>query len=217
MSLTLVIGNKNYSSWSMRPWVLMRAHGIAFEEIQIPLRQRDSDERKLAYSPAGRVPVLVDGDLRIWDSIAIFEYLAEEFPEKQLWPPGRHARARARSVSAEMHSGFEAVRTHMPMNTRARYPGKGGGPGVETEIERIGELWRDCLTQFGHGGDFLFGTFTIADAMFAPVVTRFQTYGVGLEGPAADYAAAVLSLPAVHEWLEAGRAEPWTIDMYEVD
>ena len=131
--LTLVIGNKNYSSWSMRPWVLMRANDIGFEEVQILLRRTDSVERKLEYSPAGRVPVLIDGELPVWDSLAIFEYLAEEFPEKQLWPQGRHARALARSVSAEMHSGFEAIRTHMPMNTRARYPGKGRGPGVEDE------------------------------------------------------------------------------------
>lgn len=214
--LTLVIGNKNYSSWSMRPWVLMRAHDIPFDEIQIRLREDDSLERKLHYSPAGRVPVLLDDEFHIWDSISIMEYLAEELPEKQLWPQRREARAVARSVSAEMHSGFEAIREHMPMNTRARYPGKGRGPGVEEEIARVRELWRDCLTRFGVGGEFLFGTFTIADAMFAPVVTRFQTYGVELDGPEAEYSQAVLELPAVVQWLEAGANEPWTIEMYEV-
>ena len=151
--LTLVIGNKNYSSWSMRPWVLMRAHDLDFDEIQIRLREPESDERKLRYNPAGRVPVLLDDDFRVWDSVAICEYLAEEFPEKQLWPRRREARAIARSVSAEMHSSFEAIREYMPMNTRARYPGKGTGPGVAEEVKRVRELWRDCRQRFGVAGN----------------------------------------------------------------
>jgi glutathione S-transferase len=214
--LTLVIGNKNYSSWSMRPWVLMRAHDIDFSETQILLRRDDSVERKLRYSPAGKVPVLIDGELHVWESLAILEYLAESFPEKQLWPPGRTARAVARSVSAEMHAGFESIREHMPMNCRARYPGKGRGPGVEKDIDRIRGLWRDCRTRFGAAGDFLFGGFTIADAMFAPVVMRFQTYLVELDGEEAAYQEAMLAHPAIVEWVQAAEAEPWTIEMYEV-
>jgi glutathione S-transferase len=215
-SLTLVIGNKNYSSWSMRPWVLMRDRGIEFSEIQIPLRREDSDARKLTFSPAGKVPVLIDGDARIWESLAILEYLAELEPDRGLWPQDAAARAMARSVSSEMHAGFETLRTHMPMNCRARYPGAGRGPGVEEEIERVRGLWRDCRERFGSDGEFLFGSFTIADAMFAPVVSRFQTYGVDLAGVEADYSRAVLSLPAVSEWMEAAAGEPWTIEMYEV-
>jgi glutathione S-transferase len=214
--LTLVIGNKNYSSWSMRPWVLMRAHDIGFSEVQVLLRREDSIERKLRYSPAGKVPVLIDGELHIWDSLAIVEYLAESFPEKPLWPNGRTARAVARSVSAEMHSGFESIREHMPMNCRARYPGKGMGPGVQEDIDRIQALWRDCRGRFGAAGDFLFGSFTIADAMFAPVVMRFQTYGVQLGELEAGYAEAMLEHPAIIEWMEGAQAEPWTIETYEV-
>ena len=215
-ALTLVIGNKNYSSWSMRPWLLMRVKGIRFSELQIPLRRPESTARKLAFSPAGKVPVLIEGDVRIWESVAILEYLAEKFPDRELLPAETAARAVARSVTAEMHAGFEAMRTHMPMNCRARYPGKGRGPGVGEEIERIVELWRDCRARFGAGGDFLFGTFTIADTMFAPVVSRFQTYGVDLNGAEGDYARAVLALPEAAEWMEAAQAEPWTIDVYEV-
>jgi glutathione S-transferase len=214
--LTLVIGNRNYSSWSMRPGVLLPAKGIEFDELQIPLYQPDSVERKLAYSPAGKVPVLLAGELHIWESTAILEYLAERFPERGLWPEDEQARATARSVSAEMHAGFDALRTHMPMNCRARYPGLGRGPGVEADLERIQELWRDCRSRFGGGGDFLFGQFTIADAMFAPVVSRFQTYGVVVGGVEGQYAEAVLAHPAVAAWMQAAQAEPWTISEYEL-
>lgn len=213
--LTLVIGNKNYSSWSMRPGVLMRAKGIDFDELQIPLRQPDSAERKLRYSPAGKVPVLIAGELRIWESMAIMEFLAERFPDRGLWPADEKARAVARSVSAEMHAGFEALRTHMPLNCRARHPGGGREPGVREDIERVRELWRDCRSRFGQDGDFLFGEFSIADAMFAPVASRFQTYAVELEGDESAYAGAVLAHPAVTEWMTAGQAEPWTIAEYE--
>jgi glutathione S-transferase len=214
--LTLVIGNRNYSSWSMRPWVLLRARQIEFEEIQIPLFQTDSLERKLAYSPAGKVPVLISDGLHVWESLAILEHLADLFPDQGLWPTDVQARAIARSVSSEMHAGFEALRTHMPMNCRARYPGLGLGPGVAEEIDRVAQLWRDCRTRFGQGGDFLFGEFGNADAMFAPVVSRFQTYGVVLDGVEAAYAEAVLSHPAVGEWMEAAAAEPWTLQHYEL-
>lgn len=214
--LTLVIGNRNYSSWSMRPWVLMRGKQIDFDELQIPLFQPGSLERKLAHSPAGKVPVLIADGLHVWESLAILEHLAGLFPDRGLWPSDGEARAIARSVSAEMHAGFEALRTQMPMNCRARYPGRGRGPGVTEEIERVRGLWRDCRTRFGSAGDFLFGEFGIADAMFAPVASRFQTYGVELGDLEARYAEAVLSHLAVAEWIEAAAAEPWTLPQYEL-
>ncbi len=214
--LTLVIGNRNYSSWSMRPWVLMRAKQIEFEEIQIRLFQPDSLERKLEYSPAGKVPALIADGVHVWESLAILERLAELFPDRGLWPMDDAARAVARSASAEMHAGFEGLRSQMPMNCRANLPGLGRGPGVGEEIERVSELWRDCRTRFGRGGDFLFGEFGIADAMFAPVVSRFHTYGVELDGIEADYAEAVRAHPAVTEWFQAAEAEPWTLPQYEL-
>jgi glutathione S-transferase len=213
--LTLVIGNKNYSSWSMRPWLLMRQHGIEFDEVQIPLRQPDSLERKLDYSPAGKVPILIDGDIRIWDSLAIMEHLAEKFAEKPLWPVDGEARAVARSVSAEMHSGFASLRARMPLNCHASRPGAGGGPGVQEDIDRICEIWRECRARHGAAGDFLFGEFTAADAMFAPVASRFQTYGVKLDCDEAKYAAAILALPAVRDWVDDARREPWRIAKFD--
>ncbi len=213
--LTLVFGNKNYSSWSMRPWLLMRQHGIAFDEVQIPLCQPDSLERKLAYSPAGKVPILLDGDMRIWDSLAIVEHLAEKFAERPLWPAGSEARAVARSVSAEMHSGFASLRLRMPLNCRARRPGSGRGPGVQEDIDRICEIWRECRTRYGAAGEFLFGEFTAADAMFAPVASRFQTYGVELERIEAEYARAILALPAVRDWMEDAHRERWRIAKFD--
>lgn len=214
--LTLVIGNRNYSSWSMRPWVLMRAKQIEFEEVQIRLFQPDSLERKLAYSPAGKVPILISEGVHVWESLAILEHLAERFPDRELWPSDSAARALARSISAEMHAGFEALRNQMPMNCRASLPGRGRGSGVAEEIERVSDLWRDCRTRFGRGGDFLFGEFGNADAMFAPVVSRFHTYGVELGGVEGEYAAAVVSHPAVTEWFSAAAAEPWTVTQYEL-
>lgn len=213
--LTLVIGNKNYSSWSMRPWLLMRQHRIEFDEIQIALRQPGSLERKLAYSPAGKVPILIDGEMRIWESLAIVEYLTEKFPEKPLWPADGEARGVARSVSAEMHAGFAHLRSHMPLNCRARRPGSGPGPGVQADIDRICEIWRDCRARHGAAGEFLFGDFTAADAMFAPVASRFQTYGVELDRAEAAYARAILAIPAVREWMEDAREEPWKIAKFD--
>lgn len=213
--LKLVIGNKNYSSWSMRPWLLLRQCGIEFEEIQIPLRQPDSLEHKLAFSPAGKVPILVDGDLHIWESLAIVDYLAEKFPEKQLWPQEREARARARTVSAEMHAGFASLRSRMPLNCRAHRPGAGRGPGVQEDIDRICEIWRECRERYGSAGDFLFGEFTAADAMFAPVASRFQTYDVELACDEAEYAEVLLTMSAVKDWIEAARNEPWEIAKFD--
>lgn len=213
--LKLVIGNKNYSSWSMRPWLLLRQRGIEFEEVQIPLRQPDSLERKLAYSPAGKVPILIDGDLHIWESLAIVDYLDEKFPENQLWPLDREARAHARAVSAEMHAGFASLRSGMPLNCRARRPGAGRGPGVQEDIDRVCEIWRDCRERYGAAGEFLFGEFTAADAMFAPVASRFQTYGVELAREEAEYAKALLTVSAVEDWIEAARKEPWKIAKFD--
>ncbi|NJN58769.1 MAG: glutathione S-transferase family protein [Leptolyngbyaceae cyanobacterium SL_5_9] len=204
--LTLVIGNKNYSSWSLRPWLAMKQAKLEFAEVRIPLDTPETQARILQYSSAGRVPVLIHNDLTVWDSLAIGEYLAEQFPG-HWWPKERKARALARSVSAEMHSGFSNLRQHMPMDCRARLPGQGRAPGVQTDIDRVVEIWRTCRQQFGAEGDFLFGQFTFADAMYAPVVSRFVTYEVELGGIAKAYADSIWSLPAMQEWVTAAAAE----------
>lgn len=213
--LTLIIGNKNYSSWSMRPWLLLRQVGIPFEAVRIPLYVPGSEIDLAKWSPSGKVPALHDGEIRVWDSLAICEYLAERFPEQGLWPADAAARAVARSVSAEMHAGFGALREHMSMNIRARHPGQGRTPECLADIERILAIWTDCRARFGSGGDFLFGRFGVADAMFAPVVLRFETYGVALEGAARDYADAVLALPALQAWVADAVAETERIEKFE--
>jgi glutathione S-transferase len=210
-TFTLVIGNKNYSSWSLRPWLAMKMAGAAFQEIVIPLRQPTTAADIVRHSPAGKVPILHDGEITVWESIAILEYLAEAMPEARLWPEDRKARATARAVSAEMHAGFVALRTHMPMNIRASKPGRGRTPEVEQDIRRIVALWEDCRARFGKDGPFLFGGFSNADAMYAPVITRFNTYGVELHGAARAYADAILTLPPMQEWFAAGKAEPWSM------
>lgn len=208
---TLVIGNKNYSSWSLRPWLAMKMAGVEFAEVVIPLR-RDATATEIArHSPGGKVPALRHGELVVWESIAILEFIAEVFPEARLWPRQREARAVARAVSAEMHAGFVALRTHMPMNIRGSKSGRGRTPEVEKDIRRIVAIWEDCRARFGAGGPFLFGDFGNADAMYAPVVTRFNTYGVALEGLARAYADAILALPPMREWFAAAAAEFWTI------
>ena len=208
---TLVIGNKNYSSWSLRPWLAMKMAGQSFEEIVIPLRQQASAAEIARHSPAGKVPVLHHGETTVWESIAILEYLAEAIPEARLWPEHREARAVARAVSAEMHAGFAALRTHMPMNIRATKAERGRTPDVDKDIRRIVALWEDCRARFGEGGPFLFGRFNNADAMYAPVVTRFKTYGVELQGAARAYADAISALPPMVEWYAAAKDEPWSI------
>jgi glutathione S-transferase len=213
--LTLVIGNKNYSSWSMRPWLLLRQAGIPFDEVRIPLYVPGSEIDLAQWSPSGKVPALNEGDIRVWDSLAICEYLAERFPELELWPADAAARAVARSVSAEMHAGFGALREHMSMNIRARYPGMGRTPDCLADIERILAIWAECRARFGSSGDFLFGRFGIADAMFTPVVLRFETYGVALEGAARAYAEAILALPALREWVADAVAEVERIEKFE--
>jgi glutathione S-transferase len=204
--LTLVIGNKNYSSWSMRPWLVLTAFGIPFQEVRVLLGNDDTAGKIAAYSACGRVPVLLAGEMTIWDSLAICEYLAEQFPELHLWPQDVAARAAARSVCAEMHSGFTALRTAMPMNIRMRFPGRGRNPGSQADIGRISEIWEECLSRFGHH-QFLFGQFSIADAYYAPVVMRFRSYGVTLAPALNAYCERVLAHPAVARWVAEAVAE----------
>ena len=207
--LTLVIGNKNYSSWSMRPWVALVAFGIPFQEVRLLLDRPDTASRIADYSGAGRVPVLLAGDMTIWDSLAICEYLAEQFPEKHMWPRDVAARAMARSVTAEMHSGFGGLRTAMSMNIRVSLPGRGRTPEAQGDIGRISEIWEECLSRFGHH-EYLFGDFSIADAFFAPVVMRFRTYGVSLAPALQAYCDRMQAHPAVARWMAEAMAETET-------
>ena len=215
-ALTLVLGNKNYSSWSLRAWLALEATGAVFDEIVIPLWLDGAKEQILAHSPSGKVPALRHGDLVVWESLAICEHLAEAFPDAELWPADPAARAAARSASHEMHAGFMALRRAMPMNCRASKPGRGMADGVAADIERVGAIWRDCRERFGAGGALLFGGFTIADAMFAPVASRFRTYGVALDPVSTAYVQAVHALPAMRSWIAAAEAEPHTVDQFEI-
>ena len=214
--LTLVIGNKNYSSWSLRAWLALKQSGAAFDELRIPLETATTRSQVLKQSPAGKVPVLHDGGFTVWESLAICEYAAERFPTAGLWPDDAAARAHARAVSAEMHAEFPVLRSAMPMNCRARRPGKGRAPGVEDDIARITAIWRECRESFGDGGDMLYGRFSIADAMYAPVVSRFVTYDVALDEVSGAYVDAVFALPAMAEWLAAAHAEPERIEREEL-
>jgi glutathione S-transferase len=215
-SFTLVIGNKNYSSWSLRPWLVLKQLGINFQEIRIPLNMPTTAADILRYSPAGKVPILRHDNLIIWESLAICDYLADCFPDAHLWPHDRQARAIARAVSAEMHAGFQSLRQSMPMNCRARLPGKGMNPGVQLDIDRITSLWQSCRQEFGGAGDFLFGHFTIADAMFAPVVSRFMTYNVQPDNISATYMNTIWSLPPLQDWVQAAGSELERIEAEEL-
>jgi glutathione S-transferase len=214
-NLVLAIGNKAYSSWSLRPWLLMKQSGIGFEEIRLSLYEEGAKQKLLKFSAAGKVPVLKDGELTIWDSLAICEYLAEKFPVKHLWPAEPAVRARARAVSAEMHSGFTSLRTQMPMNVRREIPGRVPTPDTASDIARIESIWNDCRNLHGSAGTFLFGAFSIADAMYAPVASRLRTYGVKLNGPAAQYVGTIHALPAMKEWIAAAHAETEVNPPYE--
>ena len=205
---TLVIGNKNFSSWSLRAWLLMTHAGIPFREITVPLRQPDSRASVLKYSPSGRVPVLRDGPVVVWDSLAIGEFLAERHPELCLWPFDPVARATARSVSAEMHSGFQALRSSMSMNCAGSFPGQGHNPETDADIARISGIWGACRGCFAGDGPFLFGDFSVADAAFAPVAFRFRTYAVALDPVSRVYCDHLLGLPAMQRWLADARVEP---------
>ena len=206
--MRLVIGNFNYSSWSLRAWIALKVFGFDFDVTRIPLYGPGAKQQILQHSPAGKVPILKDGGTVVWDSLAIMEYLAEK--DARLWPADAAQRARARSICAEMHAGFASLRTHMSMNVRRRYPGKGRTPEVLEEIRRIDAIWSEAR------GPFLFGPFCAADAMYAPVVLRFRTYGVEVSNPA--YMQAVLALPAMQQWIAAAEREAESIpqfDMYE--
>lgn len=212
MAYRLVIGNKNTSSWSMRPWLAMKHAGIPFAEVNINLRDADAKAQILRHSPSGKVPALLTDGQVIWDSLAIIEHLAEAHPAAALWPAAPQVRAQARCVSAEMHSGFQALREHCPMNIIARSPQAKLMPQVEADVRRIVAIWRDCRDRFGTGGPFLFGGFTAADAMYAPVATRFRTYvpdlaPFGDDGTAGAYVQAVLAVPAFLEWEAGARSE----------
>lgn len=217
--MTLVIGNKNYSSWSMRAALALAQTGAAHDEIVIPLDRPDTAARIGEYSPSAKVPVLIDGAVAVWDSLAITEVLAERFVGAGLWPGDSAARALARAVCAEMHAGFQPLRAKMPMNIRASKPERGrtarAEPGVEADIARIVALWRDCRARFGADGPFLFGAFTAADAFYAPVVSRFKTYAVPLDAEAQTYAEAVLAWPTVAAWCAAAAQEPWMAPRYD--
>jgi glutathione S-transferase len=214
---TIYIGNKNYSSWSLRPWLALKHTGAAFEEVIIPLDQKDSAANLRRQSPSGRVPVLRHGTLTIWETVAICEYLAEQFPAARLWPAERDARAHARAVSNEMHAGFAALRNLLPMDISRRWPLGDRLAKVGPDVERVAAIWRECRQRFGSrgangAGDFLFGGFTIADAMFAPVTTRFLTYSVPLDPVCSAYVADMQRWPAMQEWAAAAKAEPWVIN-----
>jgi glutathione S-transferase len=217
MALKLILGNKNYSSWSLRPWIAMRHASLSFDEEVIPLYEPGSRERVLKYSPTAKVPVLLDGDMTIWESLAILDHLAEKFPKAELWPADPKARAHARAVSAEMHAGFAPLRKHCPMNMRRVGRKRELTAEVAADVRRIEEIWTDCRARFGAGGPFLFGRFGAADAMYAPVVSRFASYAIGVGAAAEAYMAAMMALPAWQEWRAAGVAEPWVMPDNEVD
>jgi glutathione S-transferase len=204
---TLIIGNKNYSSWSLRPWLALRATGIAFTEQKLAFFTEEFSRKVGAVSPAGLVPVLLDDDFAVWDSLAICEYVAERHPDAGLWPKDAKTRARARSLVAQMHSGFGALRNALPMNIEAHLPGIKLPEAAQQDISRLQAIWHDTRAEFGHGGPFLFGAFSIADAFFAPVVSRFTTYGIAAAGAVRDYMDAVLALPAMQDWMRDARAE----------
>jgi glutathione S-transferase len=216
MTLKLAIGNKNYSSWSLRPWLALRANHIAFEEVFIPLYTGPADKQRiLNVTRSGKVPALSDGDITVWDSLAIIEYLAERFPEAGLWPEDRAGRAHARSVSAEMHSGFMALRNECPMNLHRPVRSIALSEDARANIARIHEIWLDCRERYGKVGPFLFGAFSGADAMFAPVVFRFRSFAVDVAPEAQAYMDAMMALPAVQEWIKAGLAETLIIERVE--
>jgi glutathione S-transferase len=217
MALHLVIGNKNYSSWSFRPWLAMKVAGIAFEETVISLEAQDFKSRITALSGAGRVPVLIDADVRVWESLAILEYLAEKFPAAGLWPQHAGARAHARAIASEMHAGFMPLRRQLPMNVARPVKVRALDDAAAADVARIDAIWSECRAKFGGGGAFLFGSFGAADAMYAPVVSRFHTYAVEVGAAARAYMDAVMALPAWSEWREAARREPWVLPHDEVD
>ncbi|HWV41161.1 glutathione S-transferase family protein [Pseudorhodoplanes sp.] len=217
MPLTLVIGNKNYSSWSFRPWIAMKVAGIAFEEIVIPLDTAEFRTQVSKISGTGKVPVLVDDGIEVWESLAILEYLAEKFPAVQFWPANPAARGRARAVAAEMHAGFLPLRRTCPMNMHRPVKRVAMPDEAMADVRRIEAMWADCRSRFGEGGPFLFGAFGAADAMYAPVVSRLHTYAVPVGAQTQAYLDAVMALPAWAEWTAAALREPWVRPKDEID
>lgn len=213
--MKLLIGNRNYSTWSLRPWLVLKHFDIPFEDEVLQLSGDGWRETLAERSPTGKVPVLIDGDLVVPETIAIVEYLADSFPDKAIWPKDRAQRALARAASAEMHSAFSGLRSHAPMNLRAAHPGKVSVDSVARDLHRIETLWGDLLA--GSGGPFLFGEFTAADAMFAPVATRIRTYALPVSDMASSYVEAIYALPAFQEWLSLALREPWIVDDDEID
>lgn len=216
-NLTLVIGNKNYSSWSLRPWMALTMAGIPFEEVVIQLAQPRTKAEITSHSNAGRVPVLHHGKLTVWESLAILEYLAEVFPDKGLWPRTKAARVLARAVSSEMHAGFSALRNACPMNLRRPRKPVALTDEVNADIQRIEDIWRECRKNFAKSGKFLFGKFGNADSMFAPVVTRFDTYDIKVAKDTRQYMDSVMATSAFKSWKDAALKETWTIPHDEAD
>ncbi len=218
MSLKLFIGNKNYSSWSMRPWVALKACGIAFDETMIPLYTGPADKQRiLDVTPSGKVPALVDGNITVWESLAIIEYLAERFPQAGIWPSDRAARAQARAIAAEMHGGFGPLRRECGMNIHRPIAPKTLSADALADIARIQQMWTDCRKAHAHQGPFLFGAFSAADAMYAPVVHRFRTYAVAVTPPVQSYMDAMLAHPAIAQWTREALAETLLIERFEAD
>jgi len=213
--MELVIGNKLFSSWSLRPWLVLAAFDIPFSETMVVLRQADTAARIQAHSPSGKVPVLIDGDVVVWESLAIIEYLAERHPDRAIWSQDAKARAHARAISSEMHAGFQALRQACPMNLGKRFAPKDRGAGAQADIARIVALWADARARFGAGGPFLYGAFSAADAMYAPVVTRLDTYQIAVDDGTRRYMDAMLAHPAFVRWRTAALAETWAIDALE--
>ncbi len=213
----LIMGNKNYSSWSFRPWFAMKVAGLHFEETVISLDAPDFKERVSKLSATTKVPVLIDGDIVVWESLAIIEYVAEVRPDARLWPADRAARAHARAIANEMHAGFAALRRHCPMNMARPVRPRELPEDVVADIRRIDAIWQTCIGRFGRGGPFLFEQFSAADAMYAPVVGRFHTYAIEVSGPSRSYMDAIMQLPAWSEWREAALRETWVIAEDEVD
>lgn len=210
MSITLVVGTKRWSSWSLRPWMALSATGAPFKDVVIALRQPDTKEQILKWSPSGKVPLLVDGGFKVWDSLAICEYLAERFPEAGLWPRDRETRAVARAVSAEMHAGFQALRSTCSMDVVEDHPMAEIPDDVRADVARIDAIWTDCRARFGQGGPYLFGAFTNADAMYAPVVTRIRTFGLPVSPVADAYCDAIMAHPAMVKWIGDAKAAAGT-------
>ena len=213
---TLVIANKLYSSWSLRPWLLMKQLGLTFDEVLVPLDLPETKVRVLQYSPAGKVPILIDGDVTVWETLAIMEYVDDALGVR-VWPEDRKARAMARSISAEMHSGFSSLRAACPMNLGKKYERRDRGAGVASDLARFSEIVRQARARFGKTGPFLFGAFSAADAMFAPLATRLDTYSIELDADTQSYVDAMLSLPAFVEWRDAALRETWIVENDEVD